>query len=144
VDDGKEAGPAQGSARSWATTYNPEAGSGRVESKCALGKALVKRWRDGGDGVLRHGLRGRPSNRKTPEAVKLRAVELPTLAAEELGEQHGITISRETLRRWLMEANLWQRRRARVEQAHVWRARRARCGELVQWGSSEHDWLEGR
>jgi Homeodomain-like domain len=118
----------------------------------------VKRWRDGGDGVLRHGLRGRPSNRKTPEAVKLRAVELcrekkqarlwhdygPTLAAEELGEQHGITISCETLRRWLMEANLWQRRRARVEQAHVWRARRARCGELVQWGSSEHDWLEGR
>ena len=121
-------------------------------------RALVKRWRDGGDGVLRHGLRGRPSNRKTPEAVKRRAVELyrekkqarlwhdygPTLAAEELGEQHGITISRETLRRWLMEAKLWQRRRARVEQAHVWRARRARCGELVQWDTSEHDWLEGR
>ena len=27
---------------------------------------------------------------------------------------------------------------------HVWRARRARYGELVQWDTSEHDWLEGR
>jgi len=26
----------------------------------------------------------------------------------------------------------------------VWRARRARYGELVQWDTSEHDWLEGR
>src|ERR1700747_1090857 len=50
----------------------------------------------------------------------------------------------ETLRQWLIEAKLWRRRRARIEQAHVWRARRARYGELVQWDSSEHDWLEGR
>ena len=31
-----------------------------------------------------------------------------------------------------------------VEEVHVWRARRARWGELVQWDTSEHDWLEGR
>jgi len=31
-----------------------------------------------------------------------------------------------------------------VERAPVWRARRARYGELVQWDTSEHDWLEGR
>lgn len=68
----------------------------------------------------------------------------PTLAAEELAEQHGIQVSRETLRQWLIEAQLWGRRRARIEHAHVWRARRARYGELVQWNTSEHDWLEGR
>jgi transposase len=121
-------------------------------------RKLLVRLRARGDSALRHGLRGRPSNRKTPEAVKRRAVELyrekkqaklwhdygPTLAAEELAEQHGIAISRETLRRWLIEAKLWRRRRARAEQAHVWRARRARYGELVQWDTSEHDWLEGR
>ena len=121
-------------------------------------RKLLWRLRAGGDGALRHGLRGRPSNRKTPEAVKRRAVELyrkkkqaklwhdygPTLAAEELAEQNEITISRETLRQWLIEAKLWCRRRARVEQVHVWRARRARYGELVQWDTSEHDWLEGR
>ena len=27
---------------------------------------------------------------------------------------------------------------------HQWRPRRSRCGELVQWDTSEHDWLEGR
>ena len=121
-------------------------------------RQLLVRLRAYGDSGLRHGLRGRPSNRKTPAAVKRRAVELyrekkqaklwhdygPTLAAEELAEQHGIAISRETLRRWLIEAKLWRRRRVRVEPAHVWRARRARYGELVQWDTSEHDWLEGR
>ena len=53
-------------------------------------------------------------------------------------------MSRETLRQWLIEAKLWRVRRAGGEQAHVSRARRARYGELVQWDSSEHDWLEGR
>lgn len=33
---------------------------------------------------------------------------------------------------------------ARVEQVHTWRTRRACWGELVQWDTSEHDWLEGR
>jgi Homeodomain-like domain-containing protein len=121
-------------------------------------RKLLLRLRARGDNALRHGLRGRRSNRKTPEAVKRRAVELyrqkkqaklwhdygPTLAGEELAEQHGIQVSRETLRQWLIEAKLWRRRRARIEQAHVWRARRARYGELVQWDTSEHDWLEGR
>jgi transposase-like protein len=66
------------------------------------------------------------------------------LAAEELSAQHGIHISRETLRNWLIEAKLWRRRRVHVERTHVWRARRARYGELVQWDTSEHNWLEGR
>jgi hypothetical protein len=119
---------------------------------------LLKRLRVHGDRGLRHRLRGKRSNHKAPEELKRRAVELfwqkkqarlwhdygPTLAAEELAEQHGIHISRETLRHWLIEAKLWQRRRAHVERAHVWRARRARYGELVQWDTSEHNWLEGR
>jgi len=71
-------------------------------------RVLLKRWRAHGDGALRHGLRGRAANRKTPEAVKRRAVELygqkqqarlwhdygPTLAAEELAEEHGIGLPR--------------------------------------------------
>src|SRR5881394_2846151 len=119
---------------------------------------LLKRLRVHGDRGLRHRLRGKRSNHKAPEELKRRAVELfwqkkqarlwhdygPTLAAEELAEQHGIHISRETLRHWLLEDKLWQRRRAHVERAHVWRARRARYGELVQWDTSEHNWLEGR
>ena len=32
----------------------------------------------------------------------------------------------------------------RVGEVHEWRSRRSRCGELVQWDTSTHDWLEGR
>jgi transposase len=39
-------------------------------------RKLLVRLRRRGDRGLRHGLRGRASNRKTPEAVKRRAVEL--------------------------------------------------------------------
>jgi transposase-like protein len=122
------------------------------------GRTLLKRLRREGDRALRHRLRGRPSNRKTPEAVKRRVVELfrqkqqaklwhdygPTLAAEELAEDYGIVVSRETLRQWLIEAKLWRARRSRIERAHIWRPRRARYGELVQWDTSEHNWLEDR
>jgi len=121
-------------------------------------RTLVKRLLREGDNALRHRLRGRPSNRKTPEAVKRRVLELfrqkqqaklwhdygPTLAAEELAEDHGIRVNRETLRQWLIEAKLWRARRSRIERAHLWRPRRARYGELVQWDTSEHNWLEGR
>jgi hypothetical protein len=79
---------------------------------CWVRKLLV-RLRARADNALRHGPRGRPSNRKMPEAVKRRAMALfrerkqatlwhdygPTLAAEELAEQHGVAMSRETLRK---------------------------------------------
>jgi hypothetical protein len=68
----------------------------------------------------------------------------PTLAAEELAAEHGLKVGKETLRKWLTEAGLWKVRRTRVERVHSWRARRARWGELLQWDTSEHDWLEGR
>jgi hypothetical protein len=68
----------------------------------------------------------------------------PTLAAEELAAEHGLQVGKETLRKWLREAGLWKARRCRVERVHVWRRRRARWGELLQWDTSTHDWLEGR
>ena len=41
-------------------------------------------------------------------------------------------------------AGLWKSRPRRIQQVHQWRARRSGWGELVQWDTSEHDWLEGR
>jgi len=121
-------------------------------------RVLLARMKRGGDGALVHGLRGRPSNRKLPAERKQRIVALfaqqkraqqwhdygPTLAAEELAREYRLQVSKETLRKWLIEAQLWRARRARVERVHVWRARRARWGELLQWDSSRHAWLEGR
>ena len=121
-------------------------------------RELLRRMRARGDGAVVHGLRGKRSNRRLPEGVKARAVKLfaqqkqarqwhdygPTLAAEELASEHGLKVGKETLRKWLREAGLWKARRARVERVHVWRRRRARWGELLQWDTSTHDWLEGR
>ena len=44
----------------------------------------------------------------------------------------------------MAKAGLWKAGRRRVVEVHQWRPRRSRCGELVQWDTSAHDWLEGR
>jgi transposase len=117
-------------------------------------RKLVQRWRKKGDRVVVHGLRGQRSPRKIAAATERRAMGIvkreysdfgPTLAAEYLEREHQIQVSRETLRQWMLRAGLWRRRRPqRVEAVHLWRPRRSCWGELVQWDTSEHDWLEGR
>lgn len=116
-------------------------------------RTLVKKLKRRGDRAVVHGLRNRPSNRRIAEAVRKRAIGLvraeyrdfgPTLAAEYLSENHAVGVSKETLRKWMMEAKLWRAKPARITEVHVWRQRRECFGELVQWDTSEHDWLEGR
>jgi len=97
--------------------------------------------------------RGRPSNRKLPAAFRARAVELvraryadfgPTLACEKLTEQHGVVVSRETLRYWMIDAGLWVPRAQRPRRAHQPRHRRSCLGELVQIDGCDHAWFEDR
>jgi transposase len=117
-------------------------------------KRLVYALKKQGDKALVHGLRGKPSNRRIEESIEQEAVKIlsapvyegfgPTLAAEYLSKKHGIEASKETVRQWIMRAGLWRGRKAQVKQIHTWRPRRSRFGELVQWDTSEHDWLEGR
>jgi transposase len=117
-------------------------------------RRLLKQLKANGDKAIVHALRGRRSNRKVDEKVRQKALEIlgrkvyagfgPTLAAEYLGKKHGIQVGRETVRTWMIEGKLWQARRQHVEKIHVWRERRSRVGELVQWDTSEHAWLEDR
>ncbi|TIR63589.1 MAG: ISNCY family transposase, partial [Mesorhizobium sp.] len=67
----------------------------------------------------------------------------PTLAAEKLAEDHGVTVSRETLRKWMAEAGIWLQRKHR-RTFHQPRLRRETYGELVQIDGSEHRWFEER
>jgi len=67
----------------------------------------------------------------------------PTLSSEHL-LRIGVSVSRETTRRWMLEAGLWRSRKKRAKRVHVWRERRASFGELVLLDSSDHKWLEGR
>ena len=68
----------------------------------------------------------------------------PSFAAEKLLEYDNIKINRETLRHWMMEANLWKGKQRKSARIHQSRMRRSRMGELVQIDGSPHDWFEGR
>ncbi len=117
-------------------------------------RRLLSKLKKRGDKAVVHALRGQPSNRKIDEKIQQQAVQIlsqpayrgfrPTLAAEHLSKHHELEASRETVRHWMMEAKLWKPRRQGVEKVHMWRERRSRRGELVQWDTSDHDWLEGR
>src|ERR1700694_4952962 len=65
----------------------------------------------------------------------------PTLASEYLAKKHAVKVSRETVRKWMIEAKLWRARKEKIGKVHQWRPRRSRLGELVQWDTSTHDWL---
>lgn len=116
-------------------------------------RELVRRVRKKGDRAVVHGLRGRTSKRRIAAKTQAQAVDLyrkeygdfgPTLAAEYLAEKHGIHVSKETLRKWLIEAGAWTAKPRRLKAVHLWRPRRSCRGELLQWDTSIHDWLEGR
>ena len=115
-------------------------------------RRLVRDVRDQGDRGVIHALRGRPSNRRISEETRDLALSLyharypdfgPTLATEKLFEREGIKISDETLRRWLIEAGFWKKRRKRSGYRQ-WRPRKECFGQMVQMDGSHHDWLEGR
>jgi transposase len=117
-------------------------------------RRLLRKLRRKGDRAVIHELRGRASNRKLPAKMEQQAMTVlsdpvyrgfgPTLAAEYLHQRHQITVSKETVRQWMAKEGLWQTGRRRVVEVHQWRQRRSRWGELVQWDTSVHDWLEGR
>jgi helix-turn-helix protein len=114
-------------------------------------RRIQRKLEQGGDAALVHGLRGRPSNHRPDPAFQRAVLEAyraryadfgPTFASEKLAAE-GLRVCPQTLRRWLLGAALWQRRRRR-EPHRSRRPRRACFGELVQMDASVHDWLEGR
>src|SRR6266851_5128148 len=78
-------------------------------------RRLLRALKRRGDQVVAHALRGLPSNRKNSVDSEQEAV-----------------------------AKLSRVRKQHVDKVHEWRPRRSRFGELVQWDTSDHDWLEGR
>jgi DNA-binding Lrp family transcriptional regulator len=117
-------------------------------------RRLAGKLRKQGDEAVVHGLRGRASNRRTSADTEQRAIEElrreecrdfgPSFAAQHVSKLLGIKVGRDTVRKWMINAGLWESRKRRLETIHQWRERRACFGELVQWDTSDHDWLEGR
>ena len=115
-------------------------------------RRILERFKFEGEKGLAHKSRGRPSNNRTSDDIRAKAIELyksryadfgSTLASEKLKELHKIHVARQTLALWLKEAGLYIPRRKRSTH-HLWRERKARFGQMLQMDGSVHDWLEGR
>jgi hypothetical protein len=68
----------------------------------------------------------------------------PTFAKEKLRQRHGFYLSAETLRKWMIEFDLWKANPVRTRKVYQRRIRRSRFGELLQGDGSRHAWFEDR
>ena len=120
-------------------------------------KRLARRYRAEGAKGLQHRRAGVRSNHARPAAERARVLALirekytgpvdvrfgPTLVAEHLASEDGITVHHDTVRRWMLAAGLWSRTRKRSPH-RARRERKAHFGELVQLDGSFHLWYEAR
>lgn len=114
---------------------------------------LKRRFDAHGAPGLLHRLRGRPSPRRLPAAVRARvAALLQTRYAdvndchvtEKLREVEGLLVSRASVRRIRRSLDLPAKHRRRPRQHRARRTPAARMGALVQLDGSPHAWLEAR
>ncbi len=116
-------------------------------------RRLTNDYRTQGPSALAHGSRGKISHRRISSDLKLHALSListhysdfsPTFAHEKLVELHGIHLSVETLRQWMIIEGVWIPKIQRKPRVYQPRYRRECLGELIQIDGSHHDWFEGR
>lgn len=134
-------------------TVRPEEAAALLGVSTRQLRRLVRRYAAEGPPGLISRSRGRPSNRRLPEALRTRAEALirmhypdfgPTLAHEKLTEQHGLRLSVEATRQLMIAAGVWQPEAGRPARIQPLRPRRPRFGELIQIDGSPHAWFEER
>jgi hypothetical protein len=114
---------------------------------------ILRAFRRDGLEALVSRRRGQTGHHRSPPSIRKYALAMirqwyadfgPTLAAEKLKECHGLALSRETIRKWMMAEGLWLDRKERLKIVHQPRGRRDCVGEMVQVDGSEHWWFEDR
>lgn len=94
--------------------------------------------------------RGKPSNHQYKPSNKEKILRLictkyqdfgPTFASEKLLENEELKVSRETLRKWMIEKHLWIPK-IKKKKVHFLRQRKEYFGEMLQGDGSHHDWFE--
>ncbi len=115
-------------------------------------RTKYRRYKIHGVSAITHQARNKPSMRCLNPVDRAFAVELlksdwlgfgPTFAAEKLKEIYNKTISHETMRKIMIEENLWFSKGHRMNHRKR-RNRRDIIGLMIQLDGSPHDWLEGR
>ena len=104
-------------------------------------RRLIKRFKTQGAKGLANKRRNSVSNRKLPDDLRLKVLELykenypdfrPTFFCEKLSELHNIEISKETARKWLLNEGLWKRER-KIKLRKSLRERKPCFGEMLQF-----------
>jgi hypothetical protein len=105
----------------------------------------------GAEGLC-HVSRGRESKNRWQGKEKEQLIELlknewegfgASFAAEKLKALHGIDVSKETVRKTMIQSGFHVSKR-RKQKHRAWRERREMRGMMVQLDGSPHDWFEGR
>lgn len=114
---------------------------------------LYARYKKEGSSGLVSRKRGKTPNNVTPETIRLNILSIikekyhdfgPTFVAEKLFEVHNLHFAVETIRKWMIDAELWTTRKKRLKRAYQPRYRRECYGELIQIDGSRHHWFESR
>jgi hypothetical protein len=116
-------------------------------------RRVRRAYEEHGKGAVVHGNTGRqPANRKSND-LRERVLGLwrkryrgfnDTHFSEKLQRAEGLSVSRQTVSRWLREAGEQPVRRRRSIRHRVRRDRKPQAGQMLLWDGSRHDWLEGR
>jgi transposase len=116
-------------------------------------RRLLAVYRQGGAWALAHGNRARKPPNRVDDTLRTEVLKLAksTYAGcntqhftELLCEEEGITLSRSTVRRILIDGGVTRPRKRRSLKHRSRRERYGQKGMLVQIDGSRHDWLEGR
>ena len=107
---------------------------------------------EGKDGLISR-RRGRKSPRAYPSHLKREVLDIikdrysdfgPSLIAEKLEDMGMKKLSKETIRGWMIQADLWTPSEQKEKKIYQRRERRAAEGELLQADGSDHKWFEDR
>ena len=127
----------------------------RLDVKPRQVRRLVALFRERGDRIAVHGLKGVDGNRgkrREPEIRELVSVlrrqavyegYSVALFTETLAERYQLDVPRETVRVWLAKSGA-REPKPRKRKRHPRRDPRPRRGELVQLDTSKHLWFEDR
>jgi len=113
-------------------------------------KRLKAKVKTEGLAGLCHGNRGRPPHNRCQDAQRARVLALSkeryfdfndSHFAEMLGEQEGIALSRETVRRWRRAAGAPPKRKHKPPKHRKRRPRKQAEGLMMLWDGSPHRWF---
>lgn len=115
-------------------------------------RSKLKRYKEQGALGLVHRGRNKPNGRRWGSEKKKFAMQLfkevfsgfgPTFAAQKLDALYSIKVSKETLRKAMIENGHWRGKKRKIKHRER-RERKKYYGEMVQLDASPHDWFEGR